>query len=64
MRKAKEVEGLKSHYIALMGIGRLIRLFFWIVMYLDGDTFGYLIIADLLHAILLADFAYYYFKSI
>jgi ER lumen protein retaining receptor len=64
MRKAKEVEGLTSHYIAFLGLGRLIRLIFWIVMYWEGDTFGYLIIADLLHAILLGDFAYYYLKSI
>jgi ER lumen protein retaining receptor len=64
MRKASEVEGMTSHYLACLGISRLIRLCFWIVMYLEGDTFGYLIIADLLHTVLLAEFAFYYARSI
>ena len=64
MRKSKEVEGFTSHYIMCLGGARLIRLAFWLMSYWEGETFGYLIIADLLHTILLGDFAFYYYKSI
>ena len=64
MRKAKEVEGMTSHYIMCLGGARLIRLAFWLMSYMEGETFGYLILADLLHTILLGDFAFYYYKSI
>eukprot|EP00357_Protocruzia_adherens_P014358 CAMPEP_0115004286 /NCGR_PEP_ID=MMETSP0216-20121206/19105_1 /TAXON_ID=223996 /ORGANISM="Protocruzia adherens, Strain Boccale" /LENGTH=256 /DNA_ID=CAMNT_0002370231 /DNA_START=27 /DNA_END=797 /DNA_ORIENTATION=- len=64
MRKIGEVEGLTSHYIFALGVARFLRLIFWVSMYMQGETFIYLILADLLHTILLADFTYYYFRSI
>lgn len=64
MRKSKEIESMTSHYIMCLGGARVVRLAFWLVSYWEGETFGYLIIADLLHTILLADFALYYYKSI
>ena len=64
MRKAQEVEGLTSHYIMCLGVARLLRLLFWLVSYWEGDMFEYLIISDLLHTILLGDFAFYYYKSV
>mgnify|MGYP001098713421 FL=1 len=63
MRKSKEVETMTGHYLMCLGTARLFRLFFWINMYLEGETFGYLIIADILHSVLLADFAYIYYNS-
>lgn len=64
MRKVGEVEGMTGHYVMSLGLARIFRLLFWIKMYMDGETFGHLIIADALHTFLLADFAYVYFKSI
>jgi len=46
-----------------LAISRALRLMFWVKMWIMGDKFIYLIIADLLHTILLADFCYYYLKS-
>lgn len=64
MRKAKEVEAMTGKYLMFLGLARLCRLIFWIQMYLDGATFLSLIIADLVHSIILADFSIIYFKSI
>ena len=64
MRKVGEVEGMTGHYVMSLGLARIFRLLFWIMMYVDGETFGHLIAADALHTVLLVDFAYVYFKSI
>ena len=63
MRKIGEVETMTGHYMLCLGIARLFRMVFWIMSYFKGDTFVYLIIADLIHTVLLGDFTYYYFKS-
>mmetsp|Transcript_7640 Transcript_7640/g.4097 ORF Transcript_7640/g.4097 Transcript_7640/m.4097 type:complete len:112 (-) Transcript_7640:22-357(-) len=64
MRKSGEVEGMTSHYMMCLGLSRLIRLFFWLALWMEGDLFVYLVLADLMHTFLLADFAYYYFCAI
>ena len=64
MRKAKEVEPMTGKYLMFLGLARLCRLIFWIQMYVEGATFLSLIIADLVHSVILADFSIIYFKSI
>lgn len=63
MRKAQQVEVFTSHYIMLLMLARLLRLAFWVMMYIDGAAFLSLIIADILHTIIMGDFAYEYYKS-
>jgi ER lumen protein retaining receptor len=63
MRKTGSLEVNTGHYIILLGASRLVRMGFWIMMYLEGDSFLYLIVADLLHTVLLADFVWCYFKK-
>lgn len=63
MRKTKEVELKTGHYLMCLAAARVFRLIFWIQLYMDGYTFGYLIIADLLHTVLLADFGYIYVRN-
>lgn len=63
MRKTGTLEVNTGHYIFLLGTSRVIRLCFWTMMYLDGESFLYLIIADLLHTILLLDFVWCYFRK-
>ncbi|CAG9319051.1 unnamed protein product [Blepharisma stoltei] len=63
MRKSKEVEIKTGHYLMCLAVARVFRLIFWVQLYMDGYTFGYLIIADLIHTILLSDFAIFYIKS-
>lgn len=61
-RKQGEVEITVSHYVFSLAVSRIFRLAFWFFMWLDGDSFVYLMIADILHTALLGDFIYYYFK--
>lgn len=62
MRKAKEVEVMTSRYLFFLGLARLCRLIFWLQMYLEGDMFISLIIADLLHSLIFGYFAFHFFK--
>lgn len=63
IRKAGFADVNIGRYITLLGISRLFRLTFWIIMYMEGDSFLYLVLADILHTIFVADFVYYYIKS-
>eukprot|EP01016_Furgasonia_blochmanni_P003705 TRINITY_DN11450_c0_g1_i2.p1 TRINITY_DN11450_c0_g1~~TRINITY_DN11450_c0_g1_i2.p1 ORF type:complete len:274 (-),score=36.40 TRINITY_DN11450_c0_g1_i2:98-919(-) len=63
LRKIGEIEAMTGHYLFCLAMSRIFRMVFWIMMYLKGDMFAYLIIADLLHTILLADFIYFYIKN-
>ena len=44
----------------LLAVSRVFRLGFWGKMWMDGNTFVHLVIADALHTLLVADFVYYY----
>ena len=50
-------------YIFCLAISRFFRLCFWFKLYMDGDSFLYLVIADLLHTLFLSDFIYKYLKD-
>lgn len=62
LRRMVEVEITMGHYVFCLAVSRAIRLLFWLCMWLEGDSFIYLMLADLLHTALLADFVYYYVK--
>lgn len=59
-------EGFIDHkvgqYLVFIAISRGLRLVFWVLQYLDGDQFIYLILADVVHSIIIADFVWLYFK--
>lgn len=63
MRKIRTIDVRVGNYVVLLGISRIIRMVFWILMYLEGDSFLYLILADLLHTFLIGDFVYHYITS-
>eukprot|EP01055_Gregarina_sp_Pseudo9_P005323 Gregarina_sp_Pseudo_9__5322@NODE_625_length_2471_cov_78_035362_g589_i0_p2_GENE_NODE_625_length_2471_cov_78_035362_g589_i0NODE_625_length_2471_cov_78_035362_g589_i0_p2_ORF_typecomplete_len221_score50_66ER_lumen_recept/PF00810_18/4_9e25ER_lumen_recept/PF00810_18/1_8e04PQloop/PF04193_14/0_056PQloop/PF04193_14/7_1e02PQloop/PF04193_14/4_1e03DUF1118/PF06549_12/0_14_NODE_625_length_2471_cov_78_035362_g589_i017152377 len=58
MRKFEEVEPLTSHYIALIVLSRLIRLLFWGSLYLQGDKFVGLLLADIIHTAFCAQYMF------
>lgn len=63
MLRRGEVEGMTKHYIMMLGASRFVRMLFWGAMYAQGESFLHLVLADLVHTIVLADFAYLYYKS-
>jgi ER lumen protein retaining receptor len=62
IRNLEEVEIMTGHYMFCLAVSRFLRLIFWVMLYYQGDSFVYLIVADLIHTLLLADFSYYYLK--
>ena len=63
LRTSKDPEGLTSTYLYLLGASRLVRVFFWIAMITNNDSFWYLISADVLHNVFLIAFFYFYKKT-
>jgi len=63
LRKMREVEVQLGHYVFCLAISRAVRLLFWLCMWLEGDSFIYLMLADFLHTALLGDFVYFYLKT-
>lgn len=63
MRKTREIEVKTGRYITLLGASRFFRMLFWIKMFIEGEHWLYLIMADLIHTCLLADFIYIFLKS-
>ena len=64
LRQNRDPEGLTSQYLYSLGVSRAIRVFFWVAMVTNNDSFWYLILADLLHSVLLIGFFYFYKQAI
>jgi len=64
IRKMDDVEALTSHYIGLLVIARAVRMIFWIHLFLDGDEFLCLFLADVFHTALSADYLYLWIKKL
>lgn len=54
-KKIGTIEADISKYLVAMGFSRLLRLGFWVLNYLAGEKFIYLILADVIHTIIIAD---------
>ena len=64
IRKMDDVEALTSHYLGLLVIARLVRMGFWIVMFMEGQRFLGLFLADVLHTVLSADYLYLWIRKL
>lgn len=60
MQASLAVEGLTTSYLALLGLSRFSRIFFWYSMSSKLKQFWYLILADALHSLGTCGFAYKY----
>ena len=58
MRHMHEIEPLTSHYVGLLIVSRLIRMLFWGSLFMMGEHFFQLFVADLLHTVFAADYMY------
>lgn len=61
--KSKDTGALSELYIIFLAIARLFRLFFWIKMFMQGNKFLSLIIADVIHFLALFNFCYNVVKN-
>lgn len=60
LKNTKETGNLSEYYLLFLAIARFFRLIFWFKMYVDGNSFVSLIVADLTHCVLLSYFIYTY----
>jgi ER lumen protein retaining receptor len=63
IRKERDTGNLSQFYVVFLAFARLFRLLFWLKMYLDGNKFISLILADLIHCVILSDFVYNVIKN-
>lgn len=58
IKKSGDQGNLSKSYIICLGVARFFRLLFWLKMYVDGNSFISLIIADIVHLIFLFFFIF------
>ena len=63
IRKSKDSGDLSELYVVFLAIARLLRLFFWIAMFIQGGRFFSLIVADIIHFLALLNFVYNVVKN-
>lgn len=75
MQNTKVVEPFTAHYVFALGIARFLSCAHWILQVLDGESFlfnamGYglwpsmVLLSEIVQTFILADFCYYYVKSV
>ena len=64
IRKMEDVEALTSHYVGLLVIARGVRMVFWVVLFMEGDRFVSLFLADVFHTFLSADYLYLWVRKL
>ncbi|XP_055388448.1 ER lumen protein-retaining receptor 3-like [Condylostylus longicornis] len=64
MRKMIEVEPLTSHYVGILVLSRIVRLAFWFSLFMQGEHFIGLFVADLLHTLLAGDYLYIWCRKL
>eukprot|EP00829_Urostomides_striatus_P018889 TRINITY_DN703_c0_g1_i3.p1 TRINITY_DN703_c0_g1~~TRINITY_DN703_c0_g1_i3.p1 ORF type:complete len:262 (+),score=39.53 TRINITY_DN703_c0_g1_i3:44-787(+) len=63
LKKEGNIGGFTSYYMCLVGISRILRLLFWVLLLFLRAYLISLLIADLIHTILIAELMYECFKS-
>lgn len=62
--KSSETGNVSHYYLIFLAFARFFRVFFWIKMYIEGNSFLSLITADIVHSILLIIFVYVFKKNL
>lgn len=62
-KKIGTIEADISKYLVAMGFSRLLRLAFWVMNYFAGEKFVYLILADVIHTVIIADVMFIWVKE-
>ena len=60
----KDSNMISKLYLMCLSLSRFFRLFFWFKMYMDDNSFGFLIIADVLHLFMVSGFVFSFFKNL
>jgi uncharacterized protein with PQ loop repeat len=60
----KDSNIVSSFYLICLSVSRILRLYFWIQMNDEENSFRFLLIADVLHLIMVSGFIYSFFKNL
>lgn len=63
IQHTKDTGNVSQWYAICLGLARFCRLLFWVKMYIDGNKFISLLIADFIHCLLLFNFIYSIIKN-
>ena len=63
IKKSKDSGDLSELYVVFLALARFLRLFFWITMFIAGNSYLCLIIADIIHCLTLSNFVYNVIKN-
>lgn len=64
MRKMHEVEPLTSHYVGLLVVARIVRMVFWVKLFMLGEHFLQLLVADIFHTLFSADYLWLWCRKL
>jgi ER lumen protein retaining receptor len=64
VNRQKDSSNFSSFYLFFLTVSRILRLIFWIKMYLDDAGFMFLILADVIHVLLVLGFIVSFVKNL
>jgi len=75
MQNTRDVEPFTAHYVFALGIARFLSCAHWVLQMVDGNSYllnalgyglwpGMVLLSELVQTFILADFCYYYVKSV
>jgi len=56
IKESRDTGVVNNNYVVLLAVARFFRLIFWTKMWIDGNSFISLIIADIAHTLLMGYF--------
>jgi hypothetical protein len=63
VNRQKDSNIFSSFYVMCLTVSRILRLCFWLKLYMEDSSFGFLIAADLLHLLFVSGFIYSFFRN-
>lgn len=63
MHKLQDADAITGQYVALLVVSRLLRLVFWVALFLQGDRFVGLFLADLVHSCFTAHYLFIWVRK-
>ena len=64
VNRQKDSNIFSSLYLMCLCVSRILRLFFWIKMYQDDNSFGFLLFADVVHLLMVSGFIYSFLTNL
>jgi len=64
MRRMVDIEPLTSLYVVLLIMSRVVRMLFWTALFLQGEHFLGLFLADAIHSVLSVDYLYLWIRKL